>query len=914
MENSWRRALLLGALSLALNAWEGVPQIQAALRDVGNWTADPTPHVVGRPHGVGMGPHRRPAQGAPGVKGQRGRPVAAPPKSTGIRFAARVLLADGRPVEGARIYVTPVPGRTEPVMQEAVTDAQGRLPQAMVFPADSQQLTVMAIASTGEIGWTQPLAQQKSQVNTTLRLQSAVTVTGRVLRLDGSPAVDTPVMVARLNEEGDRARLLPDAESGRLFATRTLANGVFSLPGLPRRAVLKLKLGDGSALAPGSTATLSTDAPDAGVLIAFKPGALSVSVTDRDTGQPAPGVTVAVIPADLSSQTEMRIGNLSYWERAWREAKTNARGAAEFPGLLPVDSWIVMQGMRQRVTVREGSTVRAAPMAARQGPVELRILDEAGRPAGGLVDVDLDLTGDERLKRADGTSLDDYLGQSNSSGTDEGSRFSFPESAWRSPTVHLLAVRGTAVAEWSGRGDDLPRLLELRLRPNVFVRVSGRLVDPKGKPVALVPLGIMLWRGSPEHYISMNSSDLATDAQGRFRIDGLPRNATFSFVPGGGVSGDQKWRGDFLSPKFTTAAEGAEQDIGTLKVRIVPGDDAEAFLEEDADQFRHGPFLMAPTSQESVAGARDALARYNAAIEAGDLDTIYRLTSRASEDWLPVRTQFMLFSTFRRITLGEKREPAAAQPLRFVPRQTLAGQLLMTRLQQDPYAELNLTDLARELSADPDWVYLAYVDPRVITVGAIAHREPGGWRIARPFQSGWDEPLLQVHLDLFAEPLSGAAFSRRAPVLSAASRRAAALAAQEYLQTWSRGEYERLRGLTSPDSPDYSRTAAGFKKRLAYRWDQGRCPLTAADRPVPQPVGDLTVWETGWLATYPIAWARSDHDAGPAIRKLKAGYPGRIERGEIAVFRYQTGDRRFLIILRWGPKGWRVLEPALSIS
>jgi hypothetical protein len=830
-----------------------------------------------------------------------------------MRLSVRVLTSGGGPAAGATVYATVLRSTGTPAMQKWTTDAQGRIPNSVALSGDAQCMTLIARAGTGEVGW-KAVYPRAGSATVELRLSPPVRLTGRLLRLDGRPAADVSVWVAVLRDENDNATLIPAAAARKLFRACTGAEGLFVINGLPRRTTLKLGLGNGLALAPGSSGRLPSDAANAGVLIAVQPAVLRVQVNERASGRPAAGVGVLVIPAGLSMDTAVRISNLRYWETAQKEAKSDGNGLAEFRGLVPGDYEVLVQGSRKTVTLREGETVGPVPSSARRGPVEVVILGDDGKPVDGLVDVELDLTSEPRLTRRDGTALDHYLGsQNNLVRSRREGHLSVPESAWQAPYVRLHAARGVDAVEWSGSGVDLPALLELRLRPNVLIKVTGRLVDPPGRPLARVPMGVLRWNGHPDHYITIATAGLTTDRQGRFTIEGLPRGATFSLTPGSSSSGDDNPRRDFLSPRFRTSETGTEQDLGTLEARILPEDRWAEVLEGAPGSLPRAHGLLPPPTKEDVIAAREAFTRYRAALESGDARALYRITSRASEGWLPSFESFLLYASLRPFSFGSSGSERAARPLRFVPRATLGLQLLLTRLQQDPYAEFGAADLEREAGAGTKWVYLAFVHPAIITVGAIAHFEQGEWRVAKPVVGFLPEPLLQGDPNNPAVlPLSAAGFRTAAPPLAGDRARESEAVGERFLRAWSRGDHEEMRALCAPASPEYADTADAFKLRLGQRLDGGFCPLAAPDAAIRlAPVEDLTVWETAWLARYPlVSRERSvfSHLAG----RLPAGFPGQQSlRGEVAVLRYEADGRGYLLLLLEGPAGWRVLEPAI---
>jgi RNA polymerase sigma factor (sigma-70 family) len=133
----------------------------------------------------------------------------------------RVLGPDGRPVPGAKLYVTPATGylmKPYPAPECATTGADGRFAFTPPEPKYPGQTTRVTAAATGYgPGWVN-VAPDDTRDDLTLRLvPDDVPITGRIIGLEGKPVPGASVQVLQINSAPDEGldRWLAAARAGK---------------------------------------------------------------------------------------------------------------------------------------------------------------------------------------------------------------------------------------------------------------------------------------------------------------------------------------------------------------------------------------------------------------------------------------------------------------------------------------------------------------------------------------------------------------------------------------------------------------------------------------------------------------------------------------------------------------------------
>jgi hypothetical protein len=863
----------------------------------------------------------------PGQARPRG-PQATKPKT--VTVAGRILLPGGGPAAGAQVFVGWRDGGNDDQFKELAADAGGRFSHAVrLVPTNySAYLGVTAVVAGRFFAWRQFSVDAKDLGTIELTLAPGATAAGQLVRLDGKPAVGISLSADSIGPELSRiaatreptrffpgTTVLPPETAGRLFQARTDADGRFSLPGLPREGQFTLKLGDGLRLAPGSVGPIrlrDADRQPTGILVAVRPGQVRVRVLDRITGKPAANLGVQLVPRrGLLAELVPLVGQRPSTE----PMSTDAKGEATATDVVPGDYLLAVGGDGREVRVEEGQVVGPLEIRIRQGALQGRVLDQAGRP---VAKAKVTATSDLRsmlLPEALGALLgggDQPAAQTNARG-----EFQLADFAWNDRKVTVRASRGNDSGEWTGAGDSIGATLELRLRPGAQVSVSGRLVDPARRPLARVTFTVIRWQDAPRIVWFAGAREGKADPNGRFRVDGLERGESFSLLGGSPFRpSSREGEGSFESPRFVTPAKGAVQDLGDVVVHPLEG--AQQVIQlygvDSPEQFVRLTGLMVSPCGAGVGDARQALERYQAALQTGDIDTAHRMTARASLGWADERREFLLQGSLRTDGLAGPGAAGALRPVRFIPRILVAYLLNFRNLRDDPAGLFNFGRAARDLESNPDWVFFAEAGAADVRLASVLRREQGEWRVVRlPGLLGGAFDILNGFGGKAPDP-SG--FARPAPSPDAAQREAARVLGERYLESWSRGRDSALLPLTSPLAAGHAATLVSFRKQRAGRADEGACPLVPGSRVHLDAVPDLTAWEAEWVANYALEISQISGSSRrpPADAKAAADFPGGyVKRGDLCVFRYEAGSQEYLMLLVRHGGQWQVLEPALPL-
>jgi 5-hydroxyisourate hydrolase-like protein (transthyretin family) len=267
-------------------------------------------------------------------------PKAEPPAAAkvpaadkdGVAYGGRVLGPHGKPVAGAKLYLTLMQGYARepfPAAELATTGADGRFEFTMPKAKFGDHKTVVAAtAADYGIGWVEVPADGKSGDLTVRLANDDVPITGQVVDLEGKPVAGATLRVlgiraapgedlgpwleavrgkSPLPKQGSR---LDGIDLSKLFLKATTdAAGRFRLTGLGRDRLVRAQL-DGPTIAsqylnlmtrPGKTVEVTEYegqprpttyyAPDFRYVAAPTKPVVGV-VRDKDTGKPLAGVTV----------------------------------------------------------------------------------------------------------------------------------------------------------------------------------------------------------------------------------------------------------------------------------------------------------------------------------------------------------------------------------------------------------------------------------------------------------------------------------------------------------------------------------------------------------------------------------------------------------------------------------------------
>jgi len=808
-----------------------------------------------------------------GAAAQR-RPAAPPP--TPGTVTGRVLLPGGKPAAGARVWLTWGTARGEEGLVPGRTDASGAY-RLVLKPRTLSFLALGAHADGGAPTWRAivPRLLGPRPLTVNVPLATPVTLVGRLVRPDGSPAAGVRVGVRAVRPappaEPDQAFWLNvdryvDPAVLRLYVAHSGPDGAFELPGLPPGTDVALAFPEDLLLPTGLPEHLRLSGPGRqpiGHLAVTRPAALSVQALTPE-GQPAPGAAVhyrRVLPEP--AEPFARALTLPWRAAAGepRHLEIEADGTGRAERLMPGRYEVAIQGAVTTVDLSEGGAPPPLKLVQRSGLVG-RVVDAGGSPVNAA-----------RVTVEVGAPRGDWPpGPAAPSASDAQGQFRCEDFPWGAPVVVVRASLGNAEAEWRGEGAAAPRLLVLRLQPGVLLSAKGRLVGPDGKPLAGAPVALFTREdGQPRGLVIGRS-----DNEARFNLPGLRRGLRFAV---GTVADDQPLE----STPFDSAAEGEAQDLGDVRVSLSapPGGLIGPRL---AEVFTPAPILPPAEAEAAVEAAWRALN----ALRGGDLKALADLTTLPGPGGA-----------------GGVAGLLAGRPL-LVPTDTarlaradLGAMRVFPRLLPDAFfgpleSERAYSDLLAALS-HPEWALVGYRSPRGVLPLALVRREGAVWRVVGGLLAD-PQPLTTAAGDatLWGVPAGVAPEAARA-------------AAQAYLRAWAAGDDDARRALTHPRAVEHDATREGF----ARKW--------AARPPVPPPAPDVALtpeatlsrWDLASLFVYPATLA--------AMRALRPSPPWSLTRfpypdvhsGRAAVMRYRVGNLTRLLLLAREGETWLVVEPAL---
>lgn len=882
---------------------------------------------------------------------QTAQPPFAPSQAANVSsltISGRVQMRDGSEATHARGYFSWLGTDFQLHFLPIPVDAHGRFSRELsLSPAASPGPAAVTIFSIGEpILWNEVKLDKKS-ITLDLKMPSGVELTGRMVRLDGSPAANIPISVDALmplpvpirtpeevngqNSFGafqwrQSARFLPAAAMKDLYSAKTDASGRFRLAGMPGSAQAVIRVGSGFSLAPGSAGPIRIDpepSTDVGLLAVTQPGRIRANITNAVNGKPAANVTVVAVPTGQAFRT---LTSLSSERTNPKPAVTDPSGQATIDGLLPGEYTLMVSAAQSsrrspfaemlepgsiNVRVNEG---KAAGVKARVGALAGRVVDSAGKPAAGCtISISQQSKGNPFAAIFAGGEAD----PNSAVKTDQSGRFSFAEFPWDSEKVTLRAVRGNDQAEWTGRGSAAAGMGALRLRTAALVTLTGRLVDTHRKPVAKTACSLIRWQDAPRITWFASARKVTPGPDGRFRIDGVSRGEAFSILGGQPFGMTTQTEGEtksFESPRITTASQGSVQDLGDVVVH--PLDGAQQIFQiyglDSPGQLVQLSSLSPMPTDADVAGAKAALVAFQKAIQSGDVEAARKLTSRLSAGWSEDRSEFLLNASLRTASAGSIESSRA---LRLLPRISTAYLTSLSRVGADSFAPFNLGEGARLAESEPNWVFLLERHENQVRVAGGAHKESGVWKvIAVPDFQGQDIVLVTSGAGAAAD----ASALDRAAVSPAADELAKAIAVgRDYLAAWRGGDDARRATLSAPFTFGHVPAAADIRKLKSARADEDVCSVSGAALPELKPMQGLTEWEASWLANYAISlteFGGASRTAGSGRQEFAKGLKEWLHRGDLVPVEYTADGRDFIMLLIRKDGQWKVFEPAIPSS
>lgn len=503
-------------------------------------------------------------------------------------LAGTVVDEDGRPVAGAEVrpflQVGPDDDRNffvglEPIdCLRATTDAQGRFVFDRV-PADAKAEFFVTALGRAELytlkSATLALQYKVGQEDIRIVLPKEAKVEGTVVaKADGKPVAGVRLLAtpqATVRYVHDVIHCVSDAE-GR-FALGGLRAGLYNLS----VATSHDEVGEWILDSPVVFQTAAGHTtPDVKVELA-KGGLVEVQLTSETDGKPIAGADVG-----LYSQTEGKHfrgrsddkGIARFRLKAGTYTVNNAGKRDEFTST----------ALGQKAEVAEGETTSVTVVLKPAPQIAGTAVDGEGKPVAGA---------DIRLMPYGGGALKtDAEGKFT---LRSGGHFPMGSSDMQSVLVVRLPDRDLA-AQVDVDVDALDKPIEIKLRP--ATTFAGRVVDPGGKPLAGVPIIVLMrvanWGTSLDY-----GSPPKTDAEGRYEVRGIPAGGryTISANTWGGSQG--------LATHGSAEAEGDFDDVPGGRVEVAdmtlhPADCSLEGLVVDADDE---PVSGAHVSVSNVRGS-----------------------------------------------------------------------------------------------------------------------------------------------------------------------------------------------------------------------------------------------------------------------------------------------------------------------
>jgi protocatechuate 3,4-dioxygenase beta subunit len=235
-------------------------------------------------------------------------PATADDKES-VTYEGRVLGSDGRPVPGAKLYLTQAVGylkRPSPSSVDALTGSDGRFAFTVPKAHFGERATIVtAAAAKHGAGWVEIPADGKKD-NLTVRLVEDVPITGQIVDLEAKPVAAATLTVLQINAAPDEdpgpwleavkgkkglslelefeQRYLPRFTVALSPRVTTDAEGRFRLTGIGRNRLVRVQL-DGPTIASQQLYVLT------------RPGeAIQVPLIDADLASGTPGVAMTCYP------------------------------------------------------------------------------------------------------------------------------------------------------------------------------------------------------------------------------------------------------------------------------------------------------------------------------------------------------------------------------------------------------------------------------------------------------------------------------------------------------------------------------------------------------------------------------------------------------------------------------------------
>ncbi len=436
-------------------------------------------------------------------------------------------------------------------------------------PVPVGKTTVVARTTDGREGEATVQVEEGAATEVVIRLQPRATVRGTVVSTSGKPVAEALVAMRKIRDDGKEFRLSVNgldvgAKTGSstdtgTFAIQGLAQGEYEVTVTDRFGdPIAVRGGIAAAKGRGRIAIASADTVEVQIVVDAHDGVISGVVTTAE-GEPAADVWVTATaigrgreveepsedgPTQRSEMRVMIAGDGMGGVPSRPPVLTGEDGRFEIRGLADVEHLVVAEQAGGSARVREVARpdakieLQLAPLGAVRGTVTV----DGQAASGFLVTVKGPTPRTERVRNA-GTFEIDRL--------DPG-RYRVE--------ARSLEGSGSATVDVEAGGT-----AEATIALQRFVKVTGRLVDRSGKPIAGVEA--IVGEGDDEGRVEIRRDAAdpthATDAEGRFEVQCAAGKRVILFMEPGKPP---------RAIKFFTAKLGArELDLGDIVEDPPPG-------------------------------------------------------------------------------------------------------------------------------------------------------------------------------------------------------------------------------------------------------------------------------------------------------------------------------------------------------
>ena len=802
-------------------------------------------------------------------------PAPKAPKPGTWTITGKALLPGGKPAAGAHVWVGWDATRFQGGFAEGTAGDGGDFKVAL--RADRLSRVVIGGAARGwaptwRVVKLPALGKPVPPVSVTLF--APVTLSGKLVRLNGSPATGIRLDVSEVHPVQDPGltHLIPAGVIQKLGG-RSGMDGRFRLTGLPPRCDVTLAPGSDVLPVEGSVPQFRlgpAGVEDGGALVVARPGSIQALV-QTPQGQPAFGTPLRLrrVPPPPSGRPEDRLfsGMRSQFASQVAPVEMEPNGLARVDNLAPGHYELAARGRSYPIEVPEGGIAGPIKITTRAEPFSGAVTDADGKPAGRA-----------RVEVWAGSSRAPWPPSPDQPAlTKENGTFETTDFPWSAATVTVRAVSGNGLAEWRGDPAAIRGPLALKLQPRALVTLAGKLRGVDGTPLPGVNVAVFTRDGSGPRAVAIGQAD----AEGSFSITGVPRGLRVAL---GTLENGLPVESAF----HLTPEDGEQLYLGEVKLSAstvglsAPDDMARALLP------------AAIPSTEELEAARQAAWTYLQAVRASDLKRVQALSAPATPGVGTDLAQFLQFANLRLPQGADRLTLQALHPLTVTPRLTYLYLLNAGEERESLVQTLALLD-------QPEWATVGYRAGSTVNILAVLHKEAGGWNVLGGLQSDLNSTAtVSGDASLFGVPYPAPPAE---PVLARA---------REYLAAWSRGAHAELWKWTSPHAAEYDLKAESFLKKWADRPDNGMPPM-GLDAARPELDHRFDKWDLNLLMAYPQMLARVRAGKNPASPGA-AGYPrADVQAGNVAAVRYQVGGSTYLMLLHRRSGNWEVVEPALKI-